>query len=229
MRVLPTAALVAGLMAVSCAPALAADGDTPGLYPDAAHPWRLAFDGRQPEPIAVHADRLPAFAPLPAALPSAVRFEASEAVQGAPPPKAYVYSEGYEFRNKIHKYASWATIPLFASQAIVGAKLYDGSGDSGLKDLHGVLAGLTGGLFAINTVTGVWNLVEGWDNPTGRTKRLIHGLLMLGADAAFLATYSTAPEAEHGSLSGDKGTHRNWAVVGFSSASIGYALMLLGR
>ena len=41
-------------------------------------------------------------------------------------------------------------------------------------------------LFGVNTVTGVWNLWEGSRNPSGRTKRLVHGILMLCADAARL-------------------------------------------
>ena len=229
MRARFTVALVAGLLALPAARAAAAEGDGPALFASPAPAWHLTLDGHEPEPVAIHADWLPAFLPAEGTPVAATPFDTTAAIQGAPPAKAYAYSEGYEFRNKVHKYASWATGPLFVAQAIVGQKLYDGDASSGLRDAHSVLAGLTGALFAVNTVTGVWNLWEGWDNPTGRTKRLIHGLLMLGADAAFLATAGTAPESDEGDAEGSKSTHRSAAIVGFSSASVGYLLMLLAR
>lgn len=228
MRACFTATLVAGLLAVPAAQAAAAGGDAPVLFASPAPAWHLTFDGHEPEPVAIHADWLPVFLPAPGA-PAAALFDPAAAPQGAPPAKAYTYSEGYELRHKVHRYAAWATGPLFVAQAIVGQKLYDGDASSGMKDAHSVLAGLTGALFAVNTVTGVWNLWEGWDNPTGRTKRVIHSLLMLGADVAFLATASTAPENEDGELEGSKSTHRNAAIVGFSGASVGYLLMLLSK
>lgn len=231
MRAVFTAVLLPVLLVVPASPALAAE-DGAGLFPAHVPAWHLSFDGHDPEPVAIHSGWLPAFAappdpPLPAL--SFAATEAAAAAQGAPPPQAFVYSEAYEFRLKVHKYASWATVPLFVAQAIVGQQLYDGSGSSSLKTTHSVLAGLTGALFAVNSVTGVWNLWEGWENPTGRTKRLVHGVLMLGASAAFLATAATAPESEHGEVAGDKSAHRNAAIIGFSTASAGYVLMLLGR
>jgi hypothetical protein len=228
MRAVFTAVPLAVLLAAPASPALAAE-DGVGLFPAQAPAWHLSFDGHDPEPVAIHPSSLPAFMPESDSPLPARPFETAMAVQGAPPPKAFVYSEAYEFRHKVHKYASWATVPLFVSQAIVGQQLYDGDGSGSLKTAHSVLAGLTGALFAVNTVTGVWNLWEGWDNPTGRTKRLTHGLLMLGASAAFLATAGTAPESEHGGVEGNKSAHRNAALVGFSSASVGYVLMLLSR
>ena len=228
MRTVFMAISVAVLLATDAAPALAAEAGA-GFFPAPSPSWHLSFDGHEPEPVAIHASWLPAFVPGSASQLPARSFETAEAFQGAPPPKAYVYSEAYEFRNKVHKYASWATGPLFVAQAIVGQQLYDGDGSGALKTTHSVLAGLTGALFAVNTVTGVWNLWEGWDNPTGRTKRLVHSLLMLGADAAFLATAGNAPESDEGGFEGNKSAHRNAAIVGFSTASVGYVLMLLSR
>ena len=150
----------------------------------------------------------------------AVPFEATPAVQGAPPQKAVVYSDGYNLRLKIHKYASWATVPLFVSQAIVGQKLYDGDASSTLKSTHSALAATTGVLFGVNTITGAWNLWEGRKDPNGRTRRIIHSVLMLAADAAFLATAGNAPESEHGEvgrleeLAPERGGHRLQQRIG---------------
>src|SRR5262249_7691907 len=40
-------------------------------------------------------------------------------------PPATTYTTGYEVRLKIHKYASWATIPLFATELALGQSLYN--------------------------------------------------------------------------------------------------------
>ena len=226
MRRIVSAALTVTLLVVP-APLAFAAGDAVALFPAAAHPWRVGFDGHQPPdispvgPFALTATDTP--------LLSAVPFEATPAAQGAPPQKAVVYSDGYNLRLKVHKYASWATIPLFVSQAIVGQKLYDGDASSTLKSTHSALAATTGVLFGLNTVTGAWNLWEGRKDPNGRTRRVIHSVLMLAADAAFLATASNAPESEHGEIEDSKSSHRNAAVIGFSSASVAYAMMLIGR
>ena len=75
-------------------------------------------------------------------------------------PKAFAYSDAYYVRLKIHKYASFATLPLFIGQTIVGQKLYNGTGSESLRGTHSALAAGVAVLFAANTVTGVWNLVE---------------------------------------------------------------------
>ena len=74
-------------------------------------------------------------------------------VQGPPAPPsarpiAFEYSDGYHTRMKIHKYASFATIPVFAAQYAVGQELYDGSASDGTRTAHGALAATTAALFA---------------------------------------------------------------------------------
>ena len=54
----------------------------------------------------------------------------------------------------------------------------------------------TAALFAVNTVTGVWNLSEGRKDPNHRTKRMVHGILMAVADAGFVATGVMTPDSE---------------------------------
>lgn len=220
MNPIARALLCGALLALPTAPAAAADAPL-SLFPSAAHAWHVDFDGRPPAAVS---PATPVFGAV-----TAERAPAAADHQGSPPPKAYVYSDAYMFRRKVHKYASLATVPLFVAQAIIGQKLYNGTGSSTLRSAHGVLAGATGVLFGLNTVTGAWNLWEGRKDPNGRTKRLVHSVLMLAADAAFLATAGTAPESEHGEGGGNRSLHRSVAIVGFSSASVGYALMLLGR
>src|SRR5512143_2410613 len=154
--------------------------------------------------------------------------------QAAPPrrPVAFEYSEGYRTRLKIHKYASYATLPLFVAQFAVGQKLYDGNGSDGCRSLHGALAGGTAALFGVNTVTGVWNLSEGRKDPNHRTKRMVHGILMAVADAGFVATGLMTPESEHGELGSEGGgtsrsTHRAVALTSMGIATVGYLMMLI--
>jgi hypothetical protein len=141
-------------------------------------------------------------------------------------PHAIEYSHGYEVRRKIHVYASFAMIPLFVTQGILGGKLYNEPTD-GVRSAHKAVAWTIAGLFGANTVTGLWNLKEGWKNPEHRKLRLTHGLLMLGADAGFLATALTAPNSE--GTSGDKSTHRAVAITAIAAATTGYLVMIFGR
>jgi hypothetical protein len=145
---------------------------------------------------------------------------------GAPPPRAFEYSDGYKTRAKIHKVASFATIPLFVTEGFLGQSLYDDP-SSGKKDAHLAVAAGIGTLFAVNTVTGVWNLVEARHDPNHSGRRWTHGLLMLGADAGFLATAALGPSGEHGDES-SRGAHRAMAFTSIGLASTGYLIMLFG-
>jgi hypothetical protein len=144
-------------------------------------------------------------------------------------PMAIEYSDGYRTRLKIHKYASFATLPLFAAQFAVGQKLYDNPSD-GTRSAHTALAVGTGVLFGVNTVTGVWNLSEGRKDPNHKTKRMVHGILMAVADAGFVATGALAPESEEGQLdtnSNNRSTHRTVALASMGVATVAYLIMLI--
>ena len=139
-------------------------------------------------------------------------------------------------RARIHRIASYATLPLFGAEALVGQSLYNSS-SSGKKQAHLVLGGAIGTLFGINTVTGVWNLIEARKDPSGRKMRLVHGLLMLAADGGFFATALLGPggsEGQRGGLytvsdgGGSKSTHRAVAFTSIGAASVGYLIMLFG-
>jgi hypothetical protein len=144
---------------------------------------------------------------------------------------AVEHSDAYQTRAKIHKYASYATLPLFAAEVALGQSL-DGSNDA-KKGAHAVVGAGIVGLFGVNTVTGAWNLFgEGRRDTEGRTYRLVHGLLMMAADVGFLATTASAPSTGHnGALTfqADKTTHRNLAIASVSVGTVGYLMMLLGN
>src|SRR5262245_44185976 len=46
-----------------------------------------------------------------------------------PPPQQSPYSHAYELRQDIHKYASYATLPLFAAEYALGQSLPNEPGD----------------------------------------------------------------------------------------------------
>ena len=165
-------------------------------------------------------------------LADAARAAADDVVvaqeRGAPPPQvAAEYSRGYEIRRKIHIYASLATLPLFGTEIVLGQKLYDGGASDGVKSAHGAVAGGIAALFGVNTVTGVWNLWEARKDPHGRSKRLVHGLLMLAADGGFAATGALAPEHDEGG--GNRSLHRSVALTSIGLATTSYLIMLFNR
>lgn len=147
-----------------------------------------------------------------------------------PRPRAFVYSDAYGTRMTIHKWSSWAMLPLFAGEYVVGQKLYTDP-QGGSRDTHSLLAAGIGGLFAVNTVTGAWNLWESRKDPHGRTRRWIHGISMIVADAGFLATAGTAPESEDGfgATEGNKSLHRTLAISSGSLALGSWLMMLLWK
>lgn len=140
--------------------------------------------------------------------------------------RAVRHSDAYYTRLAIHRYASYAMLPLFIAQYVVGQDLFDGSGEGGEDDdgggnksLHVALGASIGALFAVNTVTGGWNLIEGWHDTGVRQKA--HAALMLLADAGFLATALVTPEGGE-----NKSTHRALAISSGSVALVAYALMI---
>jgi hypothetical protein len=142
-------------------------------------------------------------------------------------PQLIEYSDGYFTRLTIHKWASYLTLPLFVGQYYVGSRLIDGEGSSSLRNWHGILTGAIGGLFAVNTVTGVWNMWEARKDPEGRTRRTVHSVLMLLADAGFVATGALAHESEGGGFdSSDYNAHRGVAIASMATALVSYAIML---
>jgi hypothetical protein len=147
-------------------------------------------------------------------------------------PRAIEYSNGYYTPLPIHRYASYAELPLFAAEYALGQRILNGqrTGDfasSGTRSAHRVVAGGLGVLFAVNTVTGVWNLYEARHDPAGRTRRDLHALSMLLADAGFLWTASLAGDARESQDGANR--HRNAALASISVATVSTLMMWLWK
>ena len=164
----------------------------------------------------------------------AISFAADTPVKVAPDtgetrPKAIEHSDAYYTRLAIHRYASYAELPLFAAEYVLGQKLLNDQRDGrrGSSGAHSAVAVGLGALFAVNTVTGVWNMVEARHDPAGRTRRNLHVVTMLLADAGFVWTASLAggaKESEHGAE-----RHRNAALVSIGVATASTLMMWLWK
>ena len=151
---------------------------------------------------------------------------------GAPQrPRAVEVSEAYHVRLTIHKIASFATVPLFVAEYIVGRKLYTSlSPSQSDRQLHSTIASGVAGLFAVNTVTGAWNLWDSRKTPQGALRRYLHSGLMFLADAGFVATGLTAP---HGRrilpTASARSRHQTIAVASMGTALASYAMMIFWK
>jgi len=140
--------------------------------------------------------------------------------------KSFELSEAYATRLRIHKVASYATLPLFVAEYAAGDQLIrKGSQAPGwARSSHGALASGVAVLFGVNTITGSLNWWETRGQPGGRTWRTVHSALMLLSDAGFAATGALADQAEG---SGDKRRlHRQVAVTSMAVAMASYVMML---
>jgi hypothetical protein len=180
---------------------------------------------------------LAAVSPSPAAAQSSGPFSdlavlhamASPATAGqSPAPVAFEYSEGYKTRAKIHKYASFATLPLFATEVALGQATYN-EPSGAQKGAHVAVGATIGGLFAVNTVTGAWNLWEARKDPHKRKLRWVHGLLMMAANAGFVATAAVAPDNDAFDYNDQRRTHRAVALTSIGVATVGYLTMFIGN
>jgi hypothetical protein len=150
-------------------------------------------------------------------------------------PLAVEHSQGYYTRLSIHRYASYATIPLFAAEYFVGQKLFnDTNNTSGLKGVHSGIAVGIYGLFGVNTITGVWTLWESRSDPHKRLRRYVHSILMIASDAGFVATAGSAPGGDRrtgqsGRNAAGASHHRTLAIASFSTATVGYLMMLIWK
>jgi len=146
-------------------------------------------------------------------------------------PVAIEYSEGHQTRAKIHKVSSWVTLPLMATEFALGESLYNdpNSLTSTMRGVHGAVGAGLIGFFGVQSVTGMWNLLDASSAP-GHRRRLVHGLLMLAAEGGFVAAAVTAPGHGRNDLvnfDANKSTHRDIAVVSMGVGTAGYLFMLL--
>jgi hypothetical protein len=147
--------------------------------------------------------------------------------------RAVVMSDAALLRLRIHRYASYTVIPLFALQSIAGNQLLqaDNGGEERpgwAKSAHSFGAAAIGTVFAVNTITGVWSLYDQRANTDGRTRRWAHSILMLASDAGF--TYTGIKLADEAKRSpDDRDRHRNWAYASIGTALVGYGIMFFGN
>lgn len=139
-------------------------------------------------------------------------------------PRAVSYSDAYYQRLTIHRYGSYAMLPLFAAEYVLGNELLNGrSPASWVKPAHSAVAAGVGALFAVNTVTGAWNLWDARADENGRTRRIAHSALMLASDAGFAATGLIAGDAKHSASAARR--HRNVALASMGLSTAGTLLM----
>jgi hypothetical protein len=147
---------------------------------------------------------------------------------------AVEHSDAYRTRAKIHKIASFATLPLFAAEVALGQSIYNTAAvSSGNRSAHIAVGTGIIGLFAVNTVTGAWNMFgEDRQESKGRSLRLVHALLMMAADAGFVATAVTGPHSnrrEALTIPTGEATHRAIAFSSIGIGTTGYLVMLIGN
>jgi len=142
-------------------------------------------------------------------------------------PKSIEYSDAYYTRLRIHKVASYAELPLFAAEYVLGDRLLKeertGFPSQSLKTAHTTVALGLGALFTVNTVTGVWNLWESRSDPASRARRLLHSVAMLGADAGFAWAGASGGGARDSQAGANH--HRTIAVSSMALATAGTAMM----
>jgi hypothetical protein len=148
-------------------------------------------------------------------------------------PKAVQYSDNYYKRLAVHRYASYAMLPLFAAEYALGQSLYNrlGTADTvptsrSLRSWHGIVADAIGVLFVVNTYTGFLNLEESSVTRKGRARREVHAALMVLSELGFVATGQLVP-GRGGVDASRRNAHRTVAMLAISTAVVGDALMLI--
>lgn len=136
-----------------------------------------------------------------------------------PPPapaqrvRAVEVSEWYGRRLTLHRRLSYTVIPLFAFQYAAGQQIWE-KGDAAptwARRGHRIGAATIGGVFVVNTVTGVWNLWDSRHVEDGRTRRYLHAVSMLVADAGFTWAGAKLSEEAERSLA-KRRLHRSVAL-----------------
>jgi hypothetical protein len=142
------------------------------------------------------------------------------------------YSDAYYTRLTIHRYGSYAMLPIFVAEYALGQRLLSTTQPPAdwIKPAHVGVALTLGALFTSNTVTGVWNLWDSRNDPNGRGIRVLHSVLMLAADAGFAIAPVLVDDDNRFAGNGNNRTlHRNVAIASMSIATLGTAIMWLRK
>lgn len=143
-------------------------------------------------------------------------------------PRAIEHSNAYYTRLTIHRIGSYAMLPLFVGEYVLGQKLLTSTNrSSGLKTAHVIVAGGITTVFAVNTVTGAWNFWDARHDDNGRTLRTLHSVIMLASDAGFVWTAASAGGAKRSLTQARK--HRTIAIGSISVSAVGAAMMWIWR
>ena len=139
---------------------------------------------------------------------------------------AVEYSDWYGRRLALHRWASYLMLPLFAGNYVTGQQLlqYGNRAPTWAINAHGPLAAGVTGLFAVNTLTGGWNLIAARQDPAGRGWRTTHAILMLAADGGFTAAGLLSNRAERSDQL--RRLHREIAIGSIGTAVVSYVMML---
>ncbi len=140
------------------------------------------------------------------------------------------YSEWYSRRVTLHRRMSYAMLPLFAASYYTGNRLLtDGrrNSPSWVRNTHPIAAGGAAVLFGANTITGAWNLWASRRDADGRTRRLVHAVLLTAADAGFAYAGSLGDEAsENGKI---RSRHRMIALSSMAVSTASWVYMLITK
>jgi hypothetical protein len=149
--------------------------------------------------------------------------------------QAVQLSDGYYTRLDIHRYAGYAVLPLFLIEYLAGQKLLTEGSAAPLwaEKVHKPAAYAVAGIFTLNTVTGVWNLVESGKVKQGKKRRTLHSLMMLAADAGFVYSAAKAPttaQVDARIAAGKRGgwtPHKASAIASMTVSTVAYLMMYL--
>ena len=158
-------------------------------------------------------------------IPFAVQMPA-DTVHRRPRPRAIEYPDSYYTRLQIHRELSYAIYPLYVGQYIFGERLWKESRNAPTwaKTGHRVFATALVGVFAANTVTGLWNLWDSRHDPDHRVLRTVHALTMLAADGAFTYAGSTLATQAQTSLS-KRRLHRTITISAMGVTALSSLIM----
>jgi hypothetical protein len=142
--------------------------------------------------------------------------------------RAVQYSDQYYTRLQIHRVGSWLELPVFGTEYWLGQKLINDAPPAGwVKPTHTSVALILGGLFVVNTATGLANLYESRASTDDRLLVWTHSALMIAADAGFIATAAVSGDAHHSVQGRDR--HRNVALTSIGIATVGTLVMWVKR
>ena len=192
----------------------AADSATSAATPSAAEGQRAG-----PRELSVGISARESLGPTPAAVSDT----------GSRRPRAIEHSDAYYDRLTVHRIASYAELPLFGAEYVLGQRLLNdernGYPPSGLKQAHLAVALGLGALFTVNTITGAWNLWDSRSDPNNRTVRIVHSVAMLGADAGFAWAGAIGGNARNSTA--DAQQHKAVSIGSMALATAGTAMMWL--